>query len=103
MGEEKLGQRLAPEHKRLWRYCGEVLHYIWDPIGVAEAPSARDEYESYVPVVFKLLIAQESTDAIANSLVGIETERMELPANREQALKAAEALVEMREWIASGR
>jgi hypothetical protein len=32
----------------------EVLHYIWDPIGVRGEPNARDEYDSYVPEVYSL-------------------------------------------------
>jgi hypothetical protein len=33
----------------------EVLHYIWDPIGVRGEPRARDEYDSYAPEVYSLL------------------------------------------------
>jgi hypothetical protein len=31
----------------------EVVHYLWDPIGIAWLPEARDEYKGYIP---KLLI-----------------------------------------------
>ena len=33
----------------LHRRTDEVLHYIWDPIGVSGVPTARDEYSGYVP------------------------------------------------------
>jgi hypothetical protein len=49
---------VTPENYRLLtRRVGEVLHYIWDPIGVSDQPYARDEYDSYVPEVVRLLIA----------------------------------------------
>ncbi len=37
------------------RRVGEILHYIWDPIGVRGAPKARDEYDSYVSPILELL------------------------------------------------
>jgi hypothetical protein len=33
----------------------EILYYIWDPIGVAAEPSARDEYSRYVPELISIL------------------------------------------------
>jgi hypothetical protein len=30
----------------------------WDPIGVGQIPEAQDEYDSYVPDVYKLLITR---------------------------------------------
>jgi hypothetical protein len=33
----------------------EVLHYLWDPIGINGIPEARDEYTSYAQVVLSLL------------------------------------------------
>ena len=47
-----------PDHqqKELYRATDEVLHYIWDPIGVSHEPYARDEYWGYLPQVFKMLI-----------------------------------------------
>lgn len=39
----------------LLRVVDEVLHYIWDPIGVAGVPEARDEYDIYTGRIFTLL------------------------------------------------
>ena len=50
-----MGQKLPPDQMELYRRVDEVLHYLWDPIGVAGAPEARDEYYSYLPHVFSLL------------------------------------------------
>jgi len=53
-----------------------VMHYLWDPIGISGAPEARDEYHSYVPPVFSLLINGGSVQDIANFLDTTATEKM---------------------------
>ena len=42
---------LDAKQKALYRAIGEILHYVWDPIGIAGVPQARDEYDSYVAQV----------------------------------------------------
>jgi len=44
-----MGKMLPPKENELRQRTDEVLHYLWDPIGVAGAPGARDEYWSYLP------------------------------------------------------
>jgi hypothetical protein len=53
-----------------------VLHYLWDPIGVAGIPEARDEYYGYLPQVFNLLKANAGADEIANYLFEVATRSM---------------------------
>ena len=96
-----MGRKLPPAELELYKRCDEVLHYIWDPIGVAGAPGARDEYESYLPQIFKLLRGGARGDEIAEYLVRIETESMGLANSRVGAQHAATVLVEWRDWIAS--
>jgi hypothetical protein len=55
-----------------------ILWEVWDPIGVNQYPDARDEYSSYVNGVFELLAGGASDDLIAQHLVAIVTDRMEL-------------------------
>jgi hypothetical protein len=94
-----MGRKLPPEQLKLYKRCDEVLQYIWDPIGVAGCPGARDEYETYLPMVFKLLIAGETEEKITDYLVSIETESMGMESKRDLASHAATALVAWREWI----
>ena len=47
---------LPPLELELYKRCDEVLHYVWDPIGISDVPEARDEYESYLPTVWRLVI-----------------------------------------------
>jgi hypothetical protein len=94
-----MGKKLPPLELALYRRCDEVLHYIWDPIGVAGAPGARDEYESYLPQVFKLVLEGAEPQRIIKYLVQIETEGMCLEPNVANAASIVEVLLEWREWL----
>lgn len=47
-----MGRKLSAFERELCLRINEVLYYVWDPIGVADTPRARDEYDSYVLQVF---------------------------------------------------
>ncbi|HEX9173426.1 MAG TPA: hypothetical protein VF861_12260, partial [Telluria sp.] len=76
----------------------EVLHYIWDPIGVSGMPMARDEYYSYLPQVFSLVRDGASVDRIATYLFEVVTERMEL---RESMEHTHEIVAILQDWKAA--
>ena len=80
----------------LRRRVDEVLHYIWDPIGVRGEPHARDEYDSYVPEVYSLLQSGASAEQIAAHLDKIATERMGLNPNMKHSLVTAHNLLDWR-------
>jgi hypothetical protein len=94
-----MGRKLAPRETELYKRCDEVLHYIWDPIGVAGAPGARDEYESYLPQVFARVRDEADPEEIVKYLVSIGEQNMGMPQNRERASVAVDVLIEWREWI----
>ena len=71
----------------------EVLHYLWDPIGVADVPNARDEYNMYVPEVMSLLSKNAPVEQIATYLDNVAVKRMGLRSNEPHSLKAAQCLV----------
>lgn len=84
----------------------EIMHYVWDPIGVAGAPAARDEYDSYVPRVVKMLFDGADAETIARHLRSIEAEAMGMTphAEREKRTRhAAEILVDHYRWITPGK
>lgn len=68
---------------------GEVLHYLWDPIGVRGTVTARDEYDMYVPQVIAQMLRDESPSRFADLLNRIEDELMGLMPNRARAEQAA--------------
>ena len=74
---------------------------MWDPIGVSGIPGAREEYQAYVPEVFRLLLDQGDEQAIADHLGRVATERMGMNPNRIRDLAAARAAVTWREFMAA--
>ena len=74
----------------------EVLHYAWDPIGVSGIPTTRDEYSSYVPHVFSMLLQNEGM--IAEHLYELSTMKMGLPGGQEMKAKAKEVEELLIDW-----
>lgn len=91
-----MGQHLNSEQKALHRVVSEVLHYIWDPIGVAGSVGARDEYDGYADQVLSFLWHGAEASSIAQYLVQVADERMGLADTETQANLAADKLVEWR-------
>ena len=56
-----------------------ILWEVWDPIGVNKI-APRDEYSGYVNGVFQLLTSGASDEEIAQHLLTIVHDRMELKA-----------------------
>ena len=94
-----MGTRLNPQELALYRAVDEVLHYVWDPIGIAGIPRARDEYQGYVPQVFSLLRSRVAEAEIAAHLAEVASNRMGLSNTQQQSSKAASVLV--RWWEAA--
>ena len=76
VGLENMGHRLEPHQNELYRRVDEVLSYLWDPIGVAGIPGARDEYHGYLPHVFSMLVNGSAAGAIADYLNQVVGDRM---------------------------
>ena len=68
----------ADPYTRVYNRVDEILYYVWDPIGVSGATAARDEYDSYVPTIVKMLFDGADAGAIAEYLRKIESESMGL-------------------------
>jgi len=92
-------RKLGPEERALQVAVGEVLHYIWDPIGVAGTPQARDEYDGYVDHVCTLLWQGADHSVLAKHLVQLADERMGLPGTESCAELAAGRLLEWRDAV----
>ena len=84
----------------LLRAIDEVLHYIWDPIGVAGIPQARDEYAGYVASVYSWLRAGAPESEISAHLTRIADENMGLPGREEKSAEAAAVLTDWRDFNA---
>lgn len=96
----------ADVYARVHHRVDEIMHYVWDPIGVAGTPQARDEYDSYVPQVIKRLFADAPAEQIAEYLDSVESDSMGLTrlfGRRKETSHAAELLVESYKWIKQTR
>jgi hypothetical protein len=86
-------------NKTLLVRVNEVLHYIWDPIGVFNEPAARDEYDSYAMQVFSLLIKNSNVSEITEFLTKTSVDRMGLLKNVEHDQKVAEILMAWKDHL----
>ncbi|WP_233841718.1 hypothetical protein [Dyella sp. 2HG41-7] len=90
---------LSPQEKELLRRIDEILFYVWDPIGVARVPQARDEYENYVPQIFRRLKATTGGQDIAEYLHWLSTEHMGLEANQVHDAEVVKLLLRWRNHL----
>lgn len=86
------------KHHLLALRIGEVLHYIWDPIGVADQPGARDEYDSYIPYVKGFAIADDRQGLI-NYLDRIAAHTIGIAVPNELNEKVADLILEWASWF----
>lgn len=89
-----MGKAFSEKKLALYRSVDEILHYIWDPIGVAGSAYARDEYQAYLPNVFKLLIDDSSEAIIVDKLLDIATTRIGL-SNSPELENSCKAVAEI--------
>lgn len=76
-------------HAEALEAIDEILWRLWDPIGVNDAPEARDEYSAYAAGVLDLLRRGADDEEVVRHLRSIESERMGLPlVSSEERLQA---------------
>jgi len=76
----------------LFRIVDDLLWFDWDPIGV-NSFAPRDEYERYVPEIFRLVKAKVDREVIANQLFKFETEDMGMEGKMENCWIVADKLI----------
>lgn len=98
--EIKREQEVTNEQNELLLRIDEVLHYVWDPIGVRNEPAARHEYSSYATHVLSMLMKGASEKEIIEYLRHIRVASMEVgrPEDSNED-DVAELLVRWKETI----
>jgi len=91
-----MGHKLPPDQLELYKRIDEILFYKWDPIGISDSDWPRDEYQSYLPSVFGMVLASEKPDKIADFLGKIATENMGLGASLEHDNTIAELMLSIK-------
>lgn len=95
-------KKLSQKQKRLWAEIKSILWEKWDPIGVYEPDSEwDDEYDSYVPHIFRLAIEGCDHIRIAASLTSTINQSIGLSAdtNNVHDLKIAKLIVNAKQDI----
>jgi hypothetical protein len=88
-----LGTKLPPRELELYRAIDEILWRDWDPIHIHDLDgAARDEYQMYLPVVYKLALAGDR-EKIADYLFSVATDRMGLTTQRNQHRAIADRIL----------
>lgn len=89
---------MMPDYSELYRRIDEFVHYVWDPIGVAGHPQARDEYNGYLTAIFGHVKAGDA-DAIVEYMKWVVTDRIGMSFDLERARHAAALMLEWKKVI----
>ena len=93
-------KKLNNKQKILFQKISKILWEKWDPIGVYNTEDEWcDEYDSYVPHIFRLTIENNDAIRIANSLSSTVKNDIGLGANTAHDLKVAKLIVEAKKEI----
>jgi hypothetical protein len=95
--------KFSPPDDALYERIDEVLHCVWDPIGVSGVAAARDEYQSYVPAILGLLKDSADAERIAAHLNDITSKRMGLNEDGKKALSVARILLGWKKALLESR
>ncbi len=71
----------------------QLLLVDWDPIGGGGGHVPEDEYDGYIPVIYRMMQEGVGVKALASHLGQIESERMGIRPVRKRNLRVAEALM----------
>ena len=87
----------------LYEAIDEIIWNDWDAIGVNDTIEARDEYFDYLPVLFKMLMEDQSLKTISGYLYKLSTEHMGLFGNRIRDFLVAEQLIQAKTELFNGQ
>jgi len=93
-----MAQKMLPSDAELYRRIEEIVHYIWDPIGISGIPQARDEYNSYMTAIFGRVKVGKEKD-IVEFMRWVASENMGLSFDEEKAKEAVKVMLEWKEFI----
>jgi hypothetical protein len=69
-----------------------ILNSEWDPIGCG---AAEDEYDGYIPVIYRMMQARAGVEELACHLEKLETENMGLRAHMDRNRRVAQMLLDL--------
>lgn len=92
-----MNNKLQHKDAKLYQRIDEVVHYLWDPIGISDSPGARDEYHSYLTGIYGNVKADD-LDGLLEYMRWV-TEHMGLQFDKTAANKAADVMFSWKRFI----
>ena len=89
----------SDQEKEYYKRIDEVVHYIWDPIGICDEPNARDEYYGYLPGIHKATMDGCTAETMSHLLQEIVYTKMGLKPNLDRCLRASKAIISWKQRI----
>jgi len=93
-----MNDEILPKDAELYRRVEEIVHYLWDPIGVGGIPQARDEYYGYMTAIYGRVQAGD-LDELVECMKRFATENMGLLFEKERTVEAASAMLAWKEFV----
>ena len=92
--------KLNSKQKELYKRISRILWEDWDPIGVYNPENEwDDEYDSYVPHIFRLALQHKDTFHIASNLNSTATQNMGLGTDIDNDMRVANLIIEAKKEI----
>ncbi|MDQ3016276.1 MAG: hypothetical protein M3R25_06115 [Bacteroidota bacterium] len=85
---------MTPYHRVLWKAIDRILLTDWDPL-LLNGIGPSDEYQSYLPSVFKLKIENATLDELTDHLVKLEAEVLSRQANESNCRTVAMKIIRL--------
>jgi hypothetical protein len=92
-------EQLLPKQLELYRGIDEILWNDWDPIGINLLPSNRSEYQSYIPVIFSMVMKNASGLELEQYLDEVVKNRMGLRSSKKSNKPVAEKIISLKNQL----
>ena len=86
---------MKKQYKELYYKIDEILWSDWDPVGINDIESIRDEYRSYVPHLVKLKEENADLIKIASHLYRVETVDIGVCGSIERCKEIAQKIINL--------
>jgi hypothetical protein len=82
----------------LYSSIGDILHNQWDPLGISDTNCPEDEYETYVPVIYRLAMEIDCIEELVEYLSRIACETIGVETNLHNDKKAARLIMAIKRY-----
>lgn len=77
----------------------DILHNQWDPLGISDTNFPEDEYETYVPVIYRLALEIDCIEELVEHLSRIACDTIGVETNLHNDKKAARLIMAIKCFI----